>query len=290
MTLLEVTTTLHIIKGDYNANRKSTSPTLSQDDSCSICLYQWDQFSDIAIVALLKCSHSYCASCLDDLHKEGMKTQTDQMGTYKLPFCCSLCRSTIKPSILDDLATTVVNKGLITSFVQFIEQSSSYEESRPERERIIVSLLTNTCQFDVIKTEIHLFNLLQMILHDSSRDLNSNQKTEYFDLARAPVRKLEAEYKQLRSELDQMCDKEGANWKSLYSKMQRVNKKITEARSNATKVYFVNSLVFIGIIKIKNHSLIKKSFIINKFLFILRTFLSESTRQAIWAFVARTSI
>jgi hypothetical protein len=65
-------------------------------------------------------------------------------------------------------------------------------------------------------------NILQMILHDSSRDLNSNQKADYFDLSRAPVRQLEAEYKQLRGELEQMCDKESDNWKSLNSKMQRL--------------------------------------------------------------------
>jgi hypothetical protein len=236
ISLLEVTTTLHIMQGDYNANRKGASPVLSPDDACSICLCQWDQFTDIAIVAVLKCSHVLCASCLHEMHKECMKTQNDHMGTYKLPFCCSLCRSTIKPSILDDLATAVVNKGLVLSFVQFIDQSASYEESKEERKKMVVSLLANTCEFDVIKVEIHLFNLLQMILYDSSRDLNSNEKSEYFDLARAPVRKLEAEYKQLKSELDEMCDKEGADWRSLNSKIQRVNRKIAEARSNATKV------------------------------------------------------
>jgi hypothetical protein len=78
---------------------------------------------------------------------------------------------------LDDLATTVVNKGLVVSFNQFIEQSASYEESKEERKRIIVSLLAKTCQFDVIKAEIHLFNLLQMILHDSSRDLAKSIST-----------------------------------------------------------------------------------------------------------------
>jgi hypothetical protein len=76
-TLLEATTTLHIMQGDYNTNRKTSSPPLSPDDACSICLCQWDQFTDIAIVAVLKCSHSFCASCLHDLHKECMKTQTD---------------------------------------------------------------------------------------------------------------------------------------------------------------------------------------------------------------------
>jgi hypothetical protein len=235
MTLLDVTTTLHIIQGDYNASRKKTSPVLSPDDSCSICLCQWDQFTDVAIVAVLKCSHPFCASCLHDMHKECARTQSDQLGTFKLPFCCSFCRAIIKPTILEDLANVVVSRSLIVSFNQFVEQSASYEESKDERKQIVASLLANTCHFDVIKTEIHLFNLLQMIMHDSSLDLNSNQKSEYFDLARAPVRQLEAEYKQLRSVLDQMCDKESTEWKSLYSKLQRLNKKIYEARSNATK-------------------------------------------------------
>jgi hypothetical protein len=74
------------------------------------------------------------------------------------------------------------------SFNQFVEQLASYEECKDERKQIVASLLAKTCHFDVIKTEIHLFNLLQMILNDSSQDFNHEQKSEFFDLARAPVR------------------------------------------------------------------------------------------------------
>jgi hypothetical protein len=282
--LLEVTTTLHIIQGDYNLNRShATAPILSPDDACSICLCQWDQFTDVAIVAVLKCSLAYCASCLADMHKECTKTQSDQLGTYRLPFCCSLCRSTIKPEILDDLAATVVNKGLIVSFAQFVDQSASYEASREERKRIVVSVLGKTCRFDVVKAEIHLFNLLQMILHDSSLDLNSNQKVEYFELARAPVRQLEAEHKQLRDELEKMCCKESDEWKSLYFKMKSVYKKIAEARSNASKVKMATAF--------KTY-FISGSEYFSTFCdyFLERTSSSESTRLEIWAFAKRTSI
>jgi hypothetical protein len=88
----DATTTLDIKQGNYNAKRKMTSVVLNSNDSCPICLRQWDQFVETSIVAILECSHTCCAICLFNLHRECTKTQMDQQGTYMLPFSCTLCR------------------------------------------------------------------------------------------------------------------------------------------------------------------------------------------------------
>jgi hypothetical protein len=78
-----------------------------------------------------------------------------------------------------------------------------------------------------------------MILNDSRelpRDHTFHQKSEYFDLARTPVRRLESEHRQLRRDQNKITDRESAEWKSLNLKIQKVYKQIAEARANATKV------------------------------------------------------
>jgi DNA-nicking Smr family endonuclease len=230
----DATTTLHIKQGTYNAKRKVSRAILNPNDSCPICMRQWDQFVDNSIVAILECSHTCCATCLFNLHKECQTIEEN----YQIPFSCSLCRLALKPTVLSDLANMVVNASLIASFGRFVAQTGLLDENEDVRRNMVVNLLLDTCEFDVCRTESKLYELLQMILHDSSQALNSAQKSEYFELAREPVRRIENECVLLRSELNGIYDNESQEWKNKYLKLQRLAKQLTEARENATKDIF----------------------------------------------------
>ncbi len=209
---------------------------LSNDDQCPICFIQWSNFIDPSIAAILSCSHACCATCLLRFQRECFDGQ-DIEEDEKLTFSCVLCRKNISRSVIEQVARGVVSKRLIGSFNLLAKKLPFGTQ---EYEDLIVSLLLDKkIEFDVSKVENALFNMVGLV-DDRQFDqkLNHKEKQRFYEIARAPVLKIQEEYSSLRQILTSLNDTDSVEWKEKKGELQESQKKLNEARKNAAADIF----------------------------------------------------
>ena len=207
---------------------------LSTDDQCPICYIQWCNFVEPSIAAILPCNHACCASCLLRYH-QACSNVTDETDEEKPIFCCVLCRKSLSLDTIKEIAQLVASKRLIGSF---IELAKKLPFNKDEYEELIVSLLVGKFEFDVSKVENALFNMVGLVDREPNEKLNYEQKQEYYELARAPVMKLQEEYSNMRQNLLLINDTDSVEWKTKKKELQELQKKLNAARKNAASDIF----------------------------------------------------
>jgi len=172
---------------------------------------------------------------LTRLHEACTKRENDDEEEDMQNFCCVLCRKTLTKSTLQDVALQVVNKRLITSLNEFAQRLPFAVD---EFNELVVSLLTNQFEFDASKVENALFNMVGLVEHDPSEHLNHDNKQEFYNTARAPVLKLQAEYATLKEDLFQINDTDSVEWRRKRIALNDMQKKLNSARRNAASDIF----------------------------------------------------
>jgi DNA-nicking Smr family endonuclease len=211
----------------------------NKDDYCSICMQQWGKFEEPTIAVILECRHATCVSCLFQFRN---KCLCDDDGP---DFYCPLCKCKLDSgNTLEFIAAQVVRQKLIPSFSSL---TSYLPMSKPETDKLLVSLLLNEkFQFDVMKVENALFNMLTLVQFDDTdefRDLNPDQKQEIYVSARKPVQLLHERYMSLRTDLGSMLNTEDERFKAKHRELVELKRTIQEATRNAMHDIFdrVNS-------------------------------------------------
>lgn len=134
---------------------------------------------------------------------------------------------------MQEVALDVVRKNLIPSFIEFAKQLPFSQE---EFEELVSSLLLEKFEFEISLVENALFNMMGLV--DRNEKLDYEKKQEYYELARAPVLKLQEEYSNLRQDILLINDTESSEWKNKKKKLQELNKRLNEARKNAANDIF----------------------------------------------------
>ena len=150
---------------------------------------------------------------------------------------CTLCRKKIHRSTIENVAHLVFSKRLISS-LNLLFKKLPFDKQ--EFEDLVVSLLLNkSIEFDVSKVENSLFNMIGLV-DDRQIDhkLNHEEKQKFYEIARAPVQKLQQEYSNLRQKLVDIIDSDSKEWKVLKQDLQDVQKSLHEARKNAASDIF----------------------------------------------------
>jgi hypothetical protein len=186
------------------------SETNPDHNSCPMCWETWSEKAEPSIVVILPCDHPCCAKCLQKFEKMCKSNTID--------FQCSLCRFALKTSIIKDIARLVVKQDLFESFRKLSEMLPFNKESKA---KLIVSLLVKHL-FNVCEVESSLFEMIGLYISSSSAkqeveevnvveveernrvDLSHEEKQKYFELARAPVLKLQNELKAICKEIQEL--------------------------------------------------------------------------------------
>ena len=134
---------------------------------------------------------------------------------------------------MQEVALDVVRKNLIPSFIEFAKQLPFSQE---EFENLVSSLLLEKFEFEISLVENALFNMMGLV--DRNEKLDYEKKQEYYELARAPVLKLQEEYSNLRQDILVINDTESSEWKNKKKKLQELHKRLNEARKNAANDIF----------------------------------------------------
>ncbi len=205
---------------------------LSDDDHCPICYMQWCNLNDPTITVILPCNHATCASCLLRFHQACTNVQgSEQDGEENSKFSCVLCRKILANSTMQEVAFDVIRKRLIPSF--FAKQLPFNQE---EFENLVANLLLGKFEFEISSVENALFNMLGLV--ERNDKLKCEQKQQYYELARAPVLKLQEEYSNLRQEIFSINDTESSEWKNKKRRLLELQKRLNEARKNAASDIF----------------------------------------------------
>ena len=119
------------------------------------------------------------------------------------------------------------------------EQAKKLPISKYEQKCLIVKLLVDDYEFDIGTVEKALFNMLGMVVGvDTTQDLNSEQKQEFFKLARAPVEKLQLEYDTIRRAQSRLLDTDSDEWNNYFEQLEEIKRKLNVARENAARDIF----------------------------------------------------
>jgi len=138
-----------------------------------------------------------------------------------MDFQCSLCRYALKSTIIKEIARLVVKQDMFESFK---ELSQMLALNKDRKNKLIVSLLIKH-QFNICLVENDLFEMIglyvspileknkneeenvQDIEAENRQDLSHEEKQVYFDLARAPVLKLQKELRSVYKKLEEFSGK-----------------------------------------------------------------------------------
>ena len=165
--------------------------------------------------------------------EESQETDDDECLTLS----CVLCRKKIPRTTIERVAHFVVTKKLIGSF-NILFKNLPFDKQ--EYEDLIVSLLLNkSIEFDVSKVENSLFNMIGLVDNRQvDQKLNHEEKQKFYEIARAPVLKLQEEYSKLRQVLVDINDTDSEEWKMKKLELQGIQKRLHEARKNAASDIF----------------------------------------------------
>lgn len=218
----------------------------TEDDICPMCFTEWSKFIELTLVAILPCKHACCVKCMCSFQKSNSNQENNQEEEEEdqaITNCCTLCRDEFSPSYLEDIANKIVEEKKIEILFDYLERLPLNED---ESKKLIRNLLLKN-EFDLSKCENALFGMVGFVC-TSEQDLSNLQKQEYFDLARAPVRKLAKEYQQIKQELSFILDYESEEWKSKYKQLEETKKQLNIARKNAANDIFerMNSTIRMG--------------------------------------------
>ena len=230
---------------------------LTNDDQCPICYIQWNNFIDPSIAIILRCNHACCATCLLRFQKECENNDEEEDEDERVKFCCVLCRKTIPKNTIEQVVHDVVNNRLISSFHVFLRKLPF--DSQEFKDLVVSLLLDKTIEFDISKVEYALFNMIGLVDNrEQDQNLNYIEKQKIYELARAPVQKIQEEYMSLRKQLANLNDTDGEEWKAKKKALQDVQARLNEARKNAAADIFerMNSFGDMGstVEDIKNNS------------------------------------
>jgi len=180
-----------------------------------MCWESWSEHVEPSLIVILPCDHLCCAKCLQKFEK--------MCSTNTMDFQCSLCRFALKTSIIKDIARLVVKQEMFESFKKLSEMLPLNKE---RKEKLIVSLLVKHA-FNVCQVESDLFEMIGLYISSSSikeeeegggervlemeersqLDLSHEEKQKYFEIARAPVVKLQNEFNAIYKDLQELSGK-----------------------------------------------------------------------------------
>lgn len=211
-----------------------------------MCYTEWSRFVDFNLAAILPCNHACCLKCMSSFQKsnEQLNAKGEQEDQEELSTnTCSLCREEFSPSYLEDIANKIVQDGLIGNLLEHLEKLPLSEE---EANKLVINLLLKN-DFDLAKCENALYSMAGYVSLNE-QDLSNEQKQEYFELARAPVKQLNEEYQRLKQELNSIFVSENEEWLKILEELKNVKEKLSAARRNAANDIFerINSTVRMG--------------------------------------------
>jgi hypothetical protein len=241
-----------------------------KEDKCPVCWTQWTEFiePDTSIVCVLTCNHGFCIKCLatvktkhDDSERRNqlISNRSQNSETTRRPqsqasseagdsnereneeneeeedvllYSCPVCRKNLASNLLEDVAYTVASSNIIKSVG---ELSAKLPLTKQERESLVAKILLNSCQFDVNKLKNILFNTIGLMSRDVSKSLTSDEKQIIYEQARAPVKKLQQEYSELKQKLQNIPDSEGQEWRRMNQILVQLESRLQNAQINAAK-------------------------------------------------------
>ncbi|CAF0961640.1 unnamed protein product [Brachionus calyciflorus] len=199
-------------------------------DSCPFCSIQWSKFIEPSLAVVLPCDHACCVKCMINYRKI-CKESIEKEEEEEIPSdsSCALCRQLFSPAYLDEICQVVIKDRTIPSLFNHLKKLPLGKE---EGDKLIFKLLMDN-EFDINKIEGILFSMVGMVQADKGKDLDWEQKQEYFELAREPVRKLANEFLDLKNELNEIYDMESLEWIEKYKNLEEIKEMLNMARMNA---------------------------------------------------------
>ena len=124
--------------------------------------------------------------------------------------------------------------------------------SQPDSDDLIVTLLSQTFEFDLSRVEYCLFNMVGLVEPNPDQELKADEKQKFYEAARAPVKKLQAKYVEIRAKLSVMGS-ESSESQVKRQELDLVKNEISIAMQNASRDIFerVNSKVAQKTVRIK---------------------------------------
>ena len=177
-----------------------------------MCWESWSEKIEPSVIVILPCDHSCCAKCLQKFEK--------MCSSNKMEFQCSLCRFALKALIIKEIARLVVKQNLFESFKKLSEMLPF---NKDHKEKLIISLLIKHA-FNVSLVESDLFEMIGLYISSNiveeedkvleinieernTEDLSHEEKQKYYEVARAPVLKLQNELKIISKKLQDFSGK-----------------------------------------------------------------------------------
>jgi len=205
---------------------------VNEDDDCPACMTGWSSFSEAKIVAILPCNHAMCIQCLYNWQKGWIETNADLPEKEKSKyFKCPLCRLDLKDDIVQAIAYAFAKRRpgeLLNEFRQKLPVTDD------ENFNDLVVDLLNRNEFSLDKTYDCLFNIVGLVEASPGESLNAAEKQAFYEQARAPVKLLRAELKQMRQELEAI-DTESVDGIRLEKSYRLKQEQLTVAIKNAAR-------------------------------------------------------
>ena len=137
-----------------------------------------------------------------------------------MEFQCSLCRFALRSTIIKEIARLVAKQDM---FESFNELSKMLPLNKDKKNKLIESLLVKH-EFNVCQVEKDLFEMIGLYINSDKnedeeleraqdkeernrQDLSHEEKQKYFELARAPVLKLQSELNEIYKNLERFSGK-----------------------------------------------------------------------------------
>jgi DNA-nicking Smr family endonuclease len=249
-----------------------------KEDKCPVCWTHWTEFiePDTTVVCVLTCNHGFCVKCLatvktkhDDSERRNQLinsrnneaarstvvpshaaaeavNQPDEEADEEeeedvLLYSCPVCRKNLASNLLEDVAYTVASSNIIKSVG---ELSAKLPLTKQERESLVAKILLNDCRFDVNKLKNILFNTIGLMSRDVSKSLTSDEKQIIYEQARAPVKKLQQEYSELKQKLQNIADSESQEWRKMNQMLAQLENRLQNAQINAAKDIYEQTNAF----------------------------------------------
>ncbi|KAJ3097596.1 hypothetical protein HDU97_004724 [Phlyctochytrium planicorne] len=211
----------------------------SSEDGCPICRRPWPQFTSCDFSAIPPCKHAICAECLSSYRDECQKPFSNDIADGDMTtFYCVLCRERLAEGIVESMAMQLVKSKAIESLYVLAEGLMPNFRSKNDMDELISALLVSNF-FQISQVEGILFNMLGLVTSDDpDKVLQTADKQEIYKNARAPVKILEAEYKQTKDILEGAARASSEKYRLAAARIGPLTSELNAARMNAARDIF----------------------------------------------------